>query len=77
MWIIFILFVENIVRGEKMKNLKYKKEDCFLCYGEGLIAIYHFDDCFIPFTHSECPICSGKGYLNILKQKEIADDRKN
>jgi len=61
-----------------MKNLQYTKEDCFLCQGSGEIKVSP-DDLMLSLAGEfrTCPLCDGKGHLNILVTKEISNDRKN
>jgi len=54
-----------------MKKLKYKKVDCDICDGSGIISVSSGDlVVVIPYIHMDCPLCNGKGYLNILNTKE-------
>jgi DnaJ-class molecular chaperone len=55
-----------------MKNLKYTKEDCLLCKGSGEIKVSP-DDLMLSLAgeFKTCPLCDGKGYLNILNIEEL------
>ena len=61
-----------------MRNIKHTKEDCFLCKGSGEIKVSP-DDLTLSLAgeFKTCPICGGKGHLNILVTKEIRNDRKS
>ena len=54
-----------------MKKLKYKKVDCDLCKGCGMISVSS-DDLVVasPYIHMDCPLCEGKGHLKILNTEE-------
>ena len=63
---------------KEMKNLQYTKEACFLCNGCREIKVSP-DDLTLSLAgeFKTCPICGGKGHLNILVTKEIRNDRKS
>lgn len=54
-----------------MKQLQYTKEDCLLCKGSGEIKVSP-DDLMLSLAgeFKTCPMCEGRGHLNILKIKE-------
>jgi DnaJ-class molecular chaperone len=58
-----------------MKNLKYIKEDCFLCRGSGEIKVSP-DDLVVCLSVEVkiCPICLGNGNLIILNTEEIKNE---
>ena len=57
-----------------MKNLKYKKEKCILCNGEGRIVISP-NDLVVCFKGKleDCRLCHGRGYLNIINIEKTND----
>jgi DnaJ-class molecular chaperone len=57
-----------------MKQLNYTKEDCLLCKGSGEIKVSP-DDLVICLCSGfkTCPMCGGKGHLNILQMETIKD----
>lgn len=54
-----------------MKNLNYNKEDCTLCKGAKVIKVAPNDLALsLVGEFVKCPLCDGKGHLNILKVEE-------
>lgn len=57
-----------------MKNLKYIKENCFICQGCGGIKVSP-DDLMLSLAgeFKTCPMCDSRGHLNILHMEVIKD----
>jgi DnaJ-class molecular chaperone len=55
-----------------MKQINHVKEDCLLCQGSGEIEVSP-DDLVICLCSGfkTCPMCEGKGHLNLIAIKEI------
>ena len=47
---------------------KFKTKICFLCKGLGRIAIGENKKIRLPESE-KCPLCEGKGYLNIIDKE--------
>lgn len=53
-----------------MKNLTYKKQLCFFCKGKKDVQVSPGDAVlYIGGRYIKCPICEGRGNLNILNAK--------